>query len=94
MQVSTNGVPDVWTAFLTAPLMLQPTPSGQKRVVILRPPAILTRNNLVDPQEVWFVDGAVYGLVEYSRAWQLSRDKQLCLGSAWPRYLAFGSVQE
>ena len=57
---------DVTAAFLNAPL-----PEG--RVVILKPPTILYRLQLLPPGHVWLVHMAIYGLREAPNLWSEER---------------------
>ena len=58
---------DIRTAFLLAPLV-QP---GHRK--ILRPPHTLVKAGIVDPNELWLVTGAIYGLQESPAAWATHR---------------------
>ena len=57
---------DVTAAFLNAPL-----PEG--RVVILKPPNILYKLQLLPPGHVWLVHKAIYGLREAPNLWSEER---------------------
>ena len=57
---------DVTAAFLNAPL-----PTG--RIVVLRPPTILYKLNLLPPGHVWLVHKAIYGLREAPSLWSEER---------------------
>ena len=65
------GSLDIRTAFLTAPLEIP------NKVLILKPPSLLVRCGLVDPQELWQATGAIYGLEESPAAWGKFRDSRL-----------------
>ena len=57
---------DITAAFLNAAL-----PKG--RVVVLRPPTILYRLQLIPPGHVWLVHKAIYGLREVPNLWSEER---------------------
>ena len=61
---------DVTAAFLNAPL-----PTG--RIVVLRPPTILYKLNLLPPGHVWLVHKAIYGLREAPSLWSEERTEAL-----------------
>ena len=61
---------DVTAAFLNAPL-----PTG--RVVVLRPPTILYKLNLLPPGHVWLVHKAIYCLREALSLWSEERMEAL-----------------
>ena len=61
---------DVTAAFLNAPL-----PTG--RIVVLRPPTILCKLNLLPPGHVWLVHKAIYGLREAPSLWSEERMEAL-----------------
>ena len=67
----TTGALDIRTAFLLAPL------EQSKRILVLRPPKVLISAGIVDPQELWYATGAMYGLREAPAAWSSYRDSQL-----------------
>ena len=57
---------DVTAAFLNAPL-----PTG--RIVILKPPSILYKLQLIPPGHVWLIHKAIYGLRESPLLWSEER---------------------
>ena len=61
---------DVTAAFLNAAL-----PEG--RVVVLRPPTILYKLQLISPGHVWLVKKAIYGLREAPNLWSEERTEML-----------------
>ena len=65
------GALDISTAFLNADLPLE-----QKRVVV-RPPAVMVKYGLVDPNELWVAEKAIYGLRVSPKAWSDYRDDVL-----------------
>ena len=64
---------DVKTAFLTAPI------GGGRgdRVVVIKPAKLLLFAGLIEPDQYFRVDRALYGLQESPRDWQLDRDRKL-----------------
>ena len=61
---------DVSVAFLNAPLETEYS-------VAITPPAILHRVGLIDPDEVWVLQKALYGLRESPRAWFFEKHKTM-----------------
>ena len=61
---------DVTAAFLNAPL-----PEG--RVVVLKPPSILYKLQLMPPGHVWLVHKAIYGLREAPNLWSEERTESM-----------------
>ena len=68
---------DIKTAFLNAPLHVQDNKSKQKKVVLMRPPAVLVRLGLCKSDEYWAVERALYGLRESPRRWAVFRDEKV-----------------
>ena len=62
---------DISTAFLNADL-----PLVQKRVVV-RPPQVMVNYGIVDPNELWVAEKAIYGLRVSPKAWSDYRDEEL-----------------
>ena len=61
---------DVTAAFLNAPL-----PKG--RIVVLRPPTVLDKLQLLPPGHVWLVHKAIYGLREAPQLWSEERTETI-----------------
>ena len=61
---------DITSAFLNADIHDQDT-------VLITPPPILVKMDIVKPKTVWHVKKAIYGLREAPRLWQQERDQQL-----------------
>ena len=61
---------DVTAAFLNAPL-----PKG--RIVVLRPPTVLYKLQLLPPGHVWLVHKAIYGLREAPQLWSEERTETI-----------------
>ncbi len=62
------GTVDVKTAFLNADI------KGWERVLIA-PPSVLVKMNIMQPGECWIAEKALYGLKESPKAWEETRDK-------------------
>ena len=61
---------DITSAFLNADVHEDDT-------VLVTPPPILVKMNIVKPNTLWHVKTAIYGLQEAPRLWQGERDQQL-----------------
>ena len=61
---------DITSAFLNADIHDEDT-------VLITPPPILVKMDIVKPNTVWHVKKAIYGLREAPRLWQQERDQQL-----------------
>ena len=61
---------DITSAFLNADIHDEDT-------VLITPPPILVKMDIVKPNTVWHVKKAIYGLREAPRPWQQERDQQL-----------------
>ena len=61
---------DITSAFLNAGIHEDDT-------VLITPPPILVKMDIVKPNTVWRVKKAIYGLREAPRLWQQERDQQL-----------------
>ena len=61
---------DITSAFLNADIHDEDT-------VLITPPPILVKMDVVKPNTVWHVKKAIYGLREAPRLWQQERDQQL-----------------
>ena len=66
------GSLDVKTAFLHAPMN-----DEEDGIVLVHPPAILTRLGLVDTGEVWKLKKALYGLRSAPKKWSQTRDEEI-----------------
>ena len=61
---------DITSAFLNADI-------HDDDIVLVTPPPILVKMDIVKPDTVWHVKKAIYGLREAPRRWQQERDKKL-----------------
>ena len=61
---------DITSAFLNADI-------HDEHTVLITPPPILVKMEIVKPNTVWHVKKAIYGLREAPRLWQQERDQQL-----------------
>ena len=66
---------DVRTAFLLAP-------RRGKGLLAVKPPSVLIAANICDPNEVWLVDRALYGLQSSPKDWGIFRDDEM-KGWSW-----------
>ena len=62
---------DIKTAFLQVPA------GRDKDVIIIQPPAIFAEAGVISPQELWHVNGNIYGLTTSPRDWSDHRDMVL-----------------
>ena len=70
------GVTDVSTAFLLAP-------RKSSRLMVTKPPSVLLDAGLVDKDDRWIVEAAVYGLDTSPADWQSYRDNALSSMRWW-----------
>ena len=68
---TTWSIIDITSAFLNADIHDDDT-------VLITPPPILVKMDIVKPNTVWQVKKATYGLREVPRLWQKERDQKLC----------------
>ena len=62
---------DITSAFLNADI-------HEDATVLVTPPPILDKMDIVKPNTVWHVKKVIYGLREAPRLWQKERDSRLC----------------
>ena len=67
------GISDIAAAFLQAPLYKEG--EVRKKHILMKPPDILVRLGYVRPGELWYVEGAVYGLKISPKRWGNHRDE-------------------
>ena len=67
------GISDIAAAFLQAPLYKEG--EVRKKHILMRPPDILHRLGYIQQGELWYVEGAVYGLKISPKRWGNHRDE-------------------
>eukprot|EP00438_Fugacium_kawagutii_P019078 Skav200865 [mRNA] locus=scaffold3214:128100:133379:+ [translate_table: standard] len=77
---------DIGVAFLNAPKR------DQTKLTAMEIPSIFKRCKLAEPDEVWLIDMAVYGLTTSPRDWSLHRDETLPT-IKWQRQTSCGELQ-